>query len=205
MKGLDELKPKDGKKTLKVRFANITKDNLGQFRRLNLSIFPVRYPDKFYRDILKGDCDNELVRLAYHSDMLVGAVAGRLEDSAGNVLQPDTKKGKPAKNTDPGNPKRLYIMTLGVLQPYRGMGVASQLLQHLVHYVKSCTAVNAIYLHVQLGNQVALDFYSSFQFKVVDTLKGYYKRIEPADCYIVERKFTDAERTIEDEKTEEKS
>jgi len=105
MKGLEEYKPK-GEKKLRVRFAPITKDNIGQFRRLNLSIFPVRYNDKFYRDLIQGDTintDNELIRLAYHSDMLVGAMACRLEDIKTNeeptpqVEKVSTKKGKKIK------------------------------------------------------------------------------------------------------------
>lgn len=220
MNGIGDIKPSAGKKDLRVRFANITKDNLGQFRRMNMAIFPVRYGDKFYRDLLKGDDDNELIRLVYHSDMLVGAVVCRLEDAQGNVLE-NTKpiKGgafstlslqkKAMKDTAP-NDKKLYIMTLGVLKPYQGCGIGKKLLAHIVHFVRTSTAVNEIYLHVQVNNQGALDFYKRNGFEITGTIKGYYKKVEPADCYVVSRSFGEADRlrvddtTEKEEKTDEK-
>ena len=35
-----------------VSFSAITEDNVGQLRRLNAAILPVRYGDKFYRDVI---------------------------------------------------------------------------------------------------------------------------------------------------------
>jgi hypothetical protein len=37
---------------LAVDFGNINEANLDQLRKLNISIFPVRYNDKFYQNIL---------------------------------------------------------------------------------------------------------------------------------------------------------
>jgi len=212
MKGLEEYKPK-GEKKLRVRFAPITKDNIGQFRRLNLSIFPVRYNDKFYRDLIQGDTinnDNELIRLAYHSDMLVGAMACRLEDIKTNEEPPpqvekvSTKKGKKSKQSaeDPKEgPKKCYIMTLGVLAPYRKYGVGNQLLNHIIEHVKAAKNVNEIYLHVQINNDKAIEFYKKAGFTIVETLKNYYKKIEPADCYILGRTFDPSEKKLDgDEK-----
>ena len=50
-----------------------------------------------------------LTRLAYHNDVLVGAVCARIDAAAG--LTADTHL------------RRLYIMTLGVLAPYRKHGI----------------------------------------------------------------------------------
>jgi len=37
---------------LAVEFGNINEANLEQLRKLNISIFPVRYNDKFYQNVL---------------------------------------------------------------------------------------------------------------------------------------------------------
>jgi ribosomal protein S18 acetylase RimI-like enzyme len=47
--------------------------------------------------------------------------------------------------------------------------------------------VDEIYLHVQTSNEEAINFYKKFEFEVVETIKDYYKRIEPRDCYVLQK------------------
>lgn len=47
--------------------------------------------------------------------------------------------------------------------------------------------VEEIYLHVQTNNDEALKFYEKFGFSIVNTIKDYYKRIEPRDCYVLQK------------------
>ena len=39
-----------------------------------------------------------------------------------------------------------------------------------------------------MNNDSALDFYKSHGFEVVETKEQYYKRIEPADAHVLEKK-----------------
>lgn len=41
--------------------------------------------------------------------------------------------------------------------------------------------------HVQISNDGAIKFYEQFGFHIVDKKENYYKRIEPADAYVVEK------------------
>ncbi len=69
-----------------------------QLKRLNQSVFPVSYNEKFYKDVLTS---GNLSKLAYFNDIVVGGVCCRV----------DSRENE--------NTKAVYIMTLGALAPYR--------------------------------------------------------------------------------------
>jgi len=160
-------------KDLPIDFGDLTEKNLGQLKVLNAAIFPVKYNDKFYTDLLLPGRE-DLTKLAYYSDMLVGAVCCRLE-----------AKGEAAGAGAPGT--RLYIMTLGVLAPYRHLGIGARLLEYVMGVCKLRPQVEEVFLHVQVSNDAAIGFYKKFGFEIIDTIKNYYKRIEPPDCYVFQK------------------
>lgn len=41
--------------------------------------------------------------------------------------------------------------------------------------------------HVQINNEGAIAFYKKFGFEIVETKEHYYKRIEPADAYVLQK------------------
>ena len=44
-----------------------------------------------------------------------------------------------------------------------------------------------VYLHVQVNNSDAKDFYLKHGFEETGVIKDYYKRIEPADCFLLRK------------------
>lgn len=169
----------------------MTKDNVGQLRKLNSVVFPVSYSDKFYDAVVKED-DKNIVKLAYHSDNVVGAITCRIE--TGLPSETPSTPDAPAtfaatKDESAAKQKRVYIMTLGVLSAYKRYGVGTEMLQSLIAYIEKRKDIAEVYLHVQVNNADAVAFYKRNGFEVVNTLKGYYKRIQPADCFVVSRKF----------------
>ena len=44
-----------------------------------------------------------------------------------------------------------------------------------------------LFRHVQVSNEVAIEFYKKFDFEIIDTKKQYYKRIDPADAYVLQK------------------
>lgn len=144
--------------------------NIMQLKKLNVTLFPVRYNDKYYADALAS---GEFSKLAYYSDICVGAVACRLEKKEGGLL-------------------RVYIMTLGVLAPYRGLGLGTKLLTHVIDLC-SKQNVSEIYLHVQTNNDDAIHFYKKFGFEITETIQNYYTNISPPDCYALTKCFTESQ------------
>ncbi|MEQ2180901.1 hypothetical protein GOODEAATRI_006052, partial [Goodea atripinnis] len=200
----------------RIELGDVTPHNIKQLKRLNQVIFPVSYNDKFYKDVLEvgelaklgeisfrrfSNCwtdssffvhfffygflflkqniilchsheQGALVKFclaAYFNDIAVGAVCCRVDHSQ--------------------NQKRLYIMTLGCLAPYRRLGIGKEL--------HSCeNAVGAFwifciifeFMHLyQISNESAIDFYQKFGFEIIETKKNYYKRIEPADAHVLQK------------------
>jgi ribosomal protein S18 acetylase RimI-like enzyme len=41
-----------------------------------------------------------------------------------------------------------------------------------------------------VNNETAIEFYKKFGFEIVEKKEQYYKRIEPADAYVLRKTFT---------------
>ncbi|KAH9619017.1 hypothetical protein KSS87_018290 [Heliosperma pusillum] len=153
-------------KQVTISLDGVRDKNIMQLKKLNVTLFPVRYNDKYYADALASA---DFTKLAYYSDICVGAIACRVEKKDTGAVC-------------------IYIMTLGVLAPYRGLGIGTKLLNHVIELC-SKQNISEIYLHVQTNNDEAISFYKKFGFEITDTIKNYYSNITPPDCYVVTKYF----------------
>lgn len=112
-----------------IELGDVTPHNIKQLKKLNTVVFPVSYNDKFYIDVLDA---GELAKLAYYNDIVVGAVCCRID-----MIE---------------NRRKLYIMTLGCLYPYRRLGIGSVMVNHILNYVKDDGNFDSIYLWVQISH-----------------------------------------------------
>ncbi|XP_067634351.1 probable N-acetyltransferase san [Eurosta solidaginis] len=147
-----------------IELGDVTPHNIKQLKKLNRVVFPVSYNHKFYIDVLEA---GELAKLVYYNDIVVGAVCCRIDTSE--------------------NQRRLYIMTLGCLSSYRRLGIGTVMFQHILNYAEKDGNFDSIFLHVQVNNEGAIAFYKKFGFQIVETKEHYYKRIEPADAYVLQK------------------
>ncbi|KAJ8600540.1 hypothetical protein CTAYLR_007918 [Chrysophaeum taylorii] len=152
--------------TLDVSFGDIHTQNVQQLRKLNEHTFPVKYLDKFYQEI--PTLSKDFTQFAYYGGFVVGAICGRLEPMPDSTTK-----------------KRLYIMTIGVLVAYRECGIGRKLLEYLLENASKHPEVALVYLHVQTNNETALHFYAKAGFEKVGKIEGYYKRIDPPDCFVL--------------------
>lgn len=158
----------------KVCVTDVTRNNINQVRRINATLFPHTCGDVLYDGALQDDT-NKLFQIALYNDIPAGAICCRLEDGS------DMTKCK------------VYVMTVGVLAPYRRLGLGSALFKHLLDAaplgsVFAGRRVECIYLHVQTSNDVARAFYEHLGFKLVNTLPSYYTHSEPTSAWVFEKR-----------------
>lgn len=150
----------------RVDLGDITKHNVRLLKRLNQAIFPVSYNERFYKDMLEA---GEMGKIAFYNDILVGAVCCRVETVE--------------------NVRRVYIMTLGCLRPYRRLGIGTKMLEHILNFVTAKGNIDNIYLHVQVDNTGAMEFYKKFGFEIIETKEDYYKKIEPSAAHVFQKQI----------------
>ncbi|CAH7666777.1 hypothetical protein BY996DRAFT_6409419 [Phakopsora pachyrhizi] len=115
----------------RVALVDLTPNSIGTLRKLNSVLFPVSYSEKFYNQVLEEHLV-DFCKLIYYNDLPVGAVCCRVEPDPklNSDLIKNTKNGLPSANPDLST--KLYIMTLGILAPYRCQGLASKLLDQVI-------------------------------------------------------------------------
>jgi ribosomal protein S18 acetylase RimI-like enzyme len=98
---------------LPFQLGDLNPANLQQLRMLNLSTLPVKYSDKFYRELI-DNYSTEYMKYCFWNGFIVGAICARVE---GKVSNPEDCK--------------LYIMTINVLAAYRRKGIGKSTSQEL--------------------------------------------------------------------------
>eukprot|EP00919_Chromeraceae_sp_WS-2016_P058261 GHVR01138474.1.p1 GENE.GHVR01138474.1~~GHVR01138474.1.p1 ORF type:complete len:122 (+),score=11.14 GHVR01138474.1:1720-2085(+) len=120
----------EDKRILKITHGSVNDKNINLLRKLNYDTFPVKYSTTLYAKIVMEY--TLLSRLAYYNDIVIGAYTVRVEDY------------KEAKHA--------YILTFGVLEPYRRYGIGKQMMQNLENDVIHQTDAKGIYLHMHVIN-----------------------------------------------------
>ncbi|ORZ15667.1 acyl-CoA N-acyltransferase [Absidia repens] len=153
-----------------IHLKNVSSWNVDTLKKLHLTLFPVHYSDSFYEQVQNV---GEFAKVAYLDSIPVGAICCRIEPE----LQQEGKY-------------RVYIMTLGVLEPYRRRRLGHLMLQHIVDQAQLQPTITRIYLHVQVLNTTALSFYHCHGFQKVALARDYYKNIHDKDAYVVVKNIT---------------
>lgn len=142
--------------------------------KLHAESFPIRYESEFFQNVVNSrdivswgavDCS----RPNGQSDELIGFVTARIvmakESEIADLLSYDSSKS---------DQTLVYILTLGVVESYRNLGIASSLIHEVMKYASSIPTCRAVYLHVISYNNPAIHLYKKMSFKCVRRLHGFY-------------------------------
>jgi N-alpha-acetyltransferase 50 len=155
-----------------IQITHIRPTHIDALKRLTQTILPIRYPDKFYNELLQTESIAwQFSRVVLHEDQPVGWIRCRLE-------------------THPTDETRtqIYIQAFCVLAPWREQGLGAHLLTAILDTNQLAQhRVSSVYAHVWERNEDALEWYQRRGFMKGELVKGYYKRLKPADAWIVRR------------------
>lgn len=106
---------------------------------------------------------------------------------------PRTNRPTPRSATPPAlcgcSPSSLPLSARCSSPPLPPLSLGSKLLRQILEYAESHSDIAEVYLHVQVSNTEALDFYSKQGFENVGKIENYYKKIDPPDCFVVSKKY----------------
>ncbi|CAN0888193.1 Histone acetyltransferase MCC1 [Linum grandiflorum] len=157
-----------------ICFRAILPSDLEILERMHAEIFPIRYEAEFFQHVVNG---HDIVSWAAidrgrpngNGDEMIGFVTARI------VLAKESEIGDLLRY-DPSRPDQtlLYILTLGVVDTYRNLGIASSLIREVTQYASSIRTCRAIYLHVISYNIAAIQLYKKMSFRCIRRLQGFY-------------------------------
>jgi ribosomal protein S18 acetylase RimI-like enzyme len=78
--------------------------------------------------------------------------------------------------------KSIRVYSLAVSRNYQGKGVAKSLLEHLFKHVNK-----GIYLEVNTTNEIAINLYKKYGFKIHSTIENYYENSDSAYKMILDQ------------------
>lgn len=157
-----------------ICYRPIRPSDLMILQQLHADAFPIRYESEFFQNVVNardivswGAVDRS--RSNGHSDELIGFVTARIvqanESEIGDLLSYDSAKS---------DQTLVYILTLGVVDTYRNLGIASSLISEVIEYASNIPTCRALYLHVISYNIPAIHLYKKMSFKCVRRLDGFY-------------------------------
>jgi len=140
-------------------------DDIPSVINVNTVALPEHYSDYFYYDILK-DFPSTFLVAEKEERGVVGYIMCRIEYGLSM-----TKRF--------GLAKKGHVISIAVLEDYRGKGIGTTLIKSAVEEIRKATG-RECYLEVRTTNRGAIDLYTKLGFKVSSTLHGYYKDGESA-------------------------
>jgi len=153
-----------------VQLRFLCPDDFDEVKSLCLQWFPIQYPDIWYQEItsssrffsLAATLNKTIIGLIVAEVKSIGSCGREDQGILGCGFSDDTKV--------------TYILSIGVTEGYRRLGIASLLLDNLISHETTPDKrdVKAFYLHVLETNIAALKFYRHRGFQMFRYLPLYY-------------------------------
>lgn len=157
-----------------IAYRPIQPSDLVVLEKIHGDLFPIRYESEFFQNVVNG-CDIvswgavDRSRPNEQSDELIGFVTARIVLAKDSEIQ-DLLSFESVKTDQ----TLVYILTLGVVDSYRNLGVAGSLIREVTKYASNISTCRAVYLHVISYNIPAIRLYKKMSFQCLRRLYNFY-------------------------------
>lgn len=136
-----------------VVFETVCEENIECAKELQRLLFPVHYPDSFYKDLLYDP--TKMSYVFRHADDVIGICSVNVEEEY----------------------SRSYLMTFGVVPEYRRRKIGTQCLLLLESVLMEKYGIRKLYLHVLSSNIGAKLFYLRLGYCFLRVENDYYRNL----------------------------
>lgn len=173
LKSQDSMVPKTSPRA-SISVRPIQPSDLEILERIHGDIFPIRYETEFFQNVVHG---RDIVswaavdrgRVDGKCDELIGFLTARI------VLAKESEIVDLLKyNSTKPDESLVYVLTLGVVENYRNLGIATLLIREVTKYASTIPTCRGVYLHVISYNIAAIHLYEKMRFRCVRRLHGFY-------------------------------
>ena len=144
-----------------------THDDLGKVISINLDTLPEHYSDSFFEQLLVDNPESFLISEIDSS--VIGYIMCRIEYGLSSI-----KKF--------GFARKAHIVSIAISEPHRSKGIGSVLIEEAKKALKQKNC-SEIFLEVRTSNKNGIELYERLGFKILTTLKWYYRDGE--DAYLM--------------------
>ncbi|PSK33486.1 hypothetical protein B9Z65_7373 [Elsinoe australis] len=192
-----------------ISFSHLNKDHISQFKRINSLLLQIPYGKPFYDEILSDPVTASISLVALWHDeppskesnqsspgKVVGGIRCRILTPASSGIEraisssfPKSYAAGSAHRATTQGEKILYISALTLLSPYRGLGIAAELLTRIEQVASERFGVVAVGAHAWDANEEGLKWYRARGFREVGREESYYRRLDPQGAVVLRREI----------------
>jgi N-alpha-acetyltransferase 50 len=183
-----------------ITLSPILPSHIPSLRHLTARLLPVRYPDSFYTPLSDPLSSGAFSRVLLWTDNPSDA-----DDDGSSTSKKSTVIGglvcRPASTFQarPGTavdmiPDALYIQSLVLQEPYRGLGLAAHMLYEICRLAATAAdprlRCRTVCAHVWTENPDGMAWYTARGFtRVEPVVPEYYRQLRPGSAWIVRREI----------------
>lgn len=167
-----------------------TKEDIPRLKQLNSLLLPIPYPENFYRETIQDAAINNLTLLAvWHKDPTDPKIARKQKETLIGAIRCRilNEPSQAARTTQEG--PMLYLSTLVLLSPFRGQGIATEMLDTITQRAVKDHGVSSVGAHVWEANADGLEWYRKRGFTELRREESYYPRLKPTAAVVMQRRI----------------
>ncbi|KAM3141397.1 hypothetical protein pb186bvf_006515 [Paramecium bursaria] len=159
----------------KITYRSIqSKKDLKQVKKLHQEWFPIQYQEKFYESALNGSNPSIVAEIEVQvfnrkEKIIIAALIYQIRYTKYKYMKWREIFCEFWKNLT-----AIYIMTIGVMNEFRGKGIAEKMIDQLKSQFLINPQLKYIYLDMVIYNEIGMKFYQKNGFQIVRTKRQHY-------------------------------